>query len=172
MRIRQSLTLSVLLLLALGMVPTPAPAQKNPGITPDKGGVVYGDSGESSKRQERTIPAHEWRYPNSGVEPVVRTDRLYQAFPQDNAVYRQGMVVSLGWQPILEKTVTVKRYEIFIANDKGFRQQIRVGEDRPGKPTVALFTPPEPGVYFWQVWVFFINDHSIASTGRHFVVLP
>ena len=58
--------------------------------------MVYGNTGEDYKRQQRSIPSQEWRYPNSGTEPVIRSDRLYQAFPQDNAVLTKGMVVTLG----------------------------------------------------------------------------
>jgi hypothetical protein len=149
----------------------PVLAQQLPGLVPEEG-VVSGRVGEGVNRQHQQIPPHQWRYPNFGVDPVVRTDRVYQAFPQDHAVFSEGMVVTLGWQPITEKTVTVKHYEIFLASDKGLRQQIREGADWPGKPTVAIFNPPEPATYFWQVWAVLTNGSTIPSVGRTFKVVP
>jgi hypothetical protein len=166
------LAVSAFLFLTLAGQWSPAAAQKTPGLAPGQGGMVYGDTGEGAKRKLTPVPPQAWRYPNFGVDPAIRTDRLYQAFPQDQAVFKKGMVVSLGWQPNIEKTVTVKRYEIYVSSDNGFQQKIWVGEDRLGKPTVTLFQPPAPGRYFWQIWAFFTNDRSIASLGRTFTVLP
>lgn len=146
-----------------------ARGQATPG-TDATSGAGLSSPGESDARQERTIPPHEWRYPNAGADAAVRSDRVYQAFPPDRAVFTIQTAVTLGWQPVTEAAVNVQRYEVFIAGDNGYQHYLRPGQDAPGKPTCALFFPPGPATYFWQVWAVLSNGQVIASVGRRFEV--
>lgn len=140
------------------------------GSAADQPGQVRTEGG--GQREIECFPDKAWTWPGWGFDRESRTDRVFQAFPQDGAVFSPGMVVTLGWQPVDPAKGSVERYEVVVFSDQAGFQRFTPGLNESGRPTFLMYSPPAPGEYAWQVVARLPGGLSIPSVLRRFTVLP
>uniref|UniRef100_A0A7C4AFQ9 Fibronectin type III domain-containing protein n=1 Tax=Fundidesulfovibrio putealis TaxID=270496 RepID=A0A7C4AFQ9_9BACT len=127
--------------------------------------------GEVYERKVRNPEEEKWTYPTAGFDTEFRSDRVYQAFPQNDAVFSLGMVISLGWHPAGSDPSAIDRYEVTVTREGATREVLRPGVNGEGKPNVVTFQVKYPGRYAWQVWAFTRKGPIIPSVLRTFKVV-
>lgn len=158
------------MLSVLVILPHTSPAAEHVGGINEQRQIL-GGQGESFERDFRPPDQSRWTYPVSGIDTETRTDRVFQAFPQDGAIFTKNMVVTLGWQPADTGAVATTRYEVLVYQQGVPPVILRPGESIPGKPTTVLYQAPGPGTYTWQVWAHF-DGRVVPSVARTFTIIP
>lgn len=129
-----------------------------------------------STKSRNVFPEHTHArryFPTAGYDKYYGDDRVFEASPIDNAVFRMGSIVTLIWHKMLIHTNLggyLDHYYVLIQSDLGYYEKfwVKVSEDE----TYINFRPPAPAHYTWQVRGHMSDGGITASMGRTFQVLP
>ncbi len=122
---------------------------------------------QDSANLGQEIDESEWVFPNFGWQKSQRPDQVFLAFPQENANFPMGSVITLGWQPVLEPSLDISHYEIVVRSAVTPRDTIaRTGLVDEGTVNTYLFRPKTPGEYFWTVRAVTKDGMTIPAVGR------
>ena len=160
--------LAMLLGPYLFLQPAPIHAQENDPSLDNPAKTLE----QESQLRNQEIDDSKCVLPSSDWQKSMRPDQVFLAFPQNDAYFLLGSVITLGWQPVLEPSLSITYYKITVASvGSALKSTDRTDVVDENTVSTYLFTPIQAGRYFWTVYAVTEDGKTIPSVGRYLNII-